>query len=263
LKYKVKQRKKNLMEKTKINNTHYIILGALGTAFVFCFLLALFFIVKSYVKTEELSKFGSAGDFFNGFITPFISAISAILIYIAFKQQLDSNIAQEDRFTTEMMINKADKDFDRYMKLIDDVERYEQRIIFIRDVVHHSYVPKPLIGNDGINAYVEYILTEKQFRQFQSFNRLNVEKSLFTHFVNINFILLNVEKLKPEFKSYYILLCTKLFINIPHIISQINYLIRFESVITNDGQNDIGKDLYNEIMNAKIHIDNMKKIETQ
>jgi len=61
-------------------------LGVLAVAITFTLLLLFAFVYKGYINNTQIGNFGSIGDFLNGIITPFISAISAILIYIAFKQ---------------------------------------------------------------------------------------------------------------------------------------------------------------------------------
>lgn len=243
------------MGKLKYSNFEIIALGLLAIGITLSSLLFISFITKGYIHNYAIAQLGATGDFFNGIVSPFISIVSALLIYIAFKQQIDANTEQEKRFTTEILINKADKDFDRYMKLIDEVEKYEERIqIVVSNAV--SGLTTPNNGKDAITVYANYLKLELKFRRFQTIeNRVEFEKSTYTYFVYLNFILSNVNNLKKDYFSYYIFLTTKLFMNIPHIMSIINELVNHENVITNDNKNKEGMVLWIEIMKAKSHID--------
>lgn len=66
----------------------------INTGLILLLIIISFYLgVEIYAHTTGLSigEQGATGDAFNGFVTPFIAAISGILVYLAFREQVKAN----------------------------------------------------------------------------------------------------------------------------------------------------------------------------
>ena len=238
------------MKNSKINNSTLLLIGVLIVACVLSVLLLGMFMYKNY-NDVEIAKFGATGDYFNGIVTPFISSISAILIYIAFKQQVDQNEKQALYMNEEAAIYKADRDFDRYMKLIEDVKIYQNEIVLEMTEIKTSETKK----YKGIAAIKKYIswLTSPDKNAYKIDNMIDFRKSFYLHLINISFILSKIYPLKENFEDYHTILSAKLIFNTPTLISFLRHLSCLQDKIIINERDKQGARLYDQIKHTQEH----------
>lgn len=95
------------MENKKLTNDKLI-----NNGLIICFILLILSVFAPLVLTEESISFvsfigkGEIGDTIGGITSPFIGLISAILVYLALKAQIDANIQVSSQFQLQKFENQ-------------------------------------------------------------------------------------------------------------------------------------------------------------
>lgn len=251
------------MGKLKLSNANLIIGGLLITTFCLSLLLLVSFITKGYIHNYAIAQLGAAGDFFNGIVSPFISIVSAILIYIAFKQQVDQNEIQTKRFEKEVHSNNLQRDFELYIKLIEDLEKYEQRIV--ATIFGRDEIIRKESGINAVKLYREFIEIDGLESLIPDDEKNEIDtyefyKTFLIHLTSLSFILKQIDKFKNEHSEFYTILVTKVILITPLLYEELDTLIHYQDAVTYNFRHQTGIKLYNQIVYVKKQIDDIKII---
>lgn len=103
---------------------------------VIIFIIPTIAVLPALIRSFDFSTTGQIGDTIGGITSPFINAIGAVLVYLAFKEQIRANklIMEQQMFQhVQEQIHRLEEDFMNVDKAIDEVLRSLEQSRAIQD----------------------------------------------------------------------------------------------------------------------------------
>lgn len=230
------------MKKLKkvVNTTYYIILVVIGLSFLIFTTLTVVFIFNSHVTINLTGE----NDIVNDTIIAITGIVSAFLVYLGFRLQAKQIEISSKEKMQELKIQQLNKDFDRYVKLLEGIEKSEARVrVTLYD---NDKAEKPRFGNEGINLFISYM--EADYMEDINLDLNEAEKTLSVYFTSISFILAGIQSFKPVHTEYYNILKTTFIYTTPLLYNQLFALSQLEEDITDYKTRQNGLMLFDNII---------------
>ena len=230
--------------KKSILDTYYIILIVLGVSFLIFVSLIVIFIFKAHV-TINLT-----GSNENDNIIAITGIASAVLVYLGFRLQ-----------AKQLRISNANRDFDRYNKMIDEIPLYESKIclkyIIVTERTGKDYVAT---SYEAIDLYLDqfYIWDAKKHSDKTLFNQ-DLKVFYRNVYILLNYITFIFESFKKLDKDNLDILSTKLIYNIPQILIQCDEVLNLESEISKIYIDEFSKDFIKNFKDFKNELEIITK----
>ena len=193
--------------------------------------------VFTYFDIDHKSNIGVLGDAFNGLTAPFISLISAFLIYITFKAQ---NKANEKQVEANKML-QSQWQFDTYLKLFTEIRQSYEGIRITYGPVDALKTRK---GKKAVDAIAKYNVNGK------SYALTNII------LVNDQLVFMIEDIIKTKFNSPLLLIKMLMY----YTLEMESFLDRLKAKLETEESTNTNKVVINSIDDLKEKMDKLKLI---
>jgi len=197
---------KNTEEEKEIKRIKEIKLDSKNIFLILGVILLLFgtvlaFTTKSFWTKFDLTKTGNIGDTIGGITAPVINLIGAILVYISFKAQTNSNNIQYKLLHSEIDNQKYDRNFQVGIELFRDIKLDVDKMEY---KTHRGHQALTYFTNINSKATKKEFLSDMNNLIFDDWQFIILQYTLaIDYIINSNLRITEREKLTGLLRNYY------------------------------------------------------------